>query len=224
VEVRRALEAAVQSPVRSPRRQDADNARLGRAEVGRHRSGMVQRAYLTRFNTAFVCAERSPVLKKPEGPILFVARLMRANEDESAADTGVFGGELEDIMRTRYTVALSMIAGAALGGAAIQGLHAQAKPKAYQITELEIIDNAAWQEFVKAVRATQQSAGGRNLRTAGGKVVAFVGDPPKHVGLTEFDSLDQAVAYRNSPAFKELDPLRNKAIKIVRQFTVEAEN
>lgn len=34
----------------------------------------------------------------------------------------------EDKMKTQYTVALSMIAGAALGAAAIQGLHAQAKP------------------------------------------------------------------------------------------------
>ena len=127
-------------------------------------------------------------------------------------------------MKTRYTVVLSMIAGAALGGAAIQGLHAQAKPKAYQVTELEIIDDAAWQEFVKAVRASQQAASGRNLRTAKGKVVAFVGAPPKHVGITEFDSLDQAVAYRNSQGFKDLDPLRNKAIKIVRQYTVETEN
>ena len=58
----------------------------------------------------------------------------------------------------------------------------------------------------------------------GGKVVAFVGDPPKSVGITEFDSLDQAVAYRNSQAFKDLDPLRNKAIKITKQYTVEAEN
>ena len=125
---------------------------------------------------------------------------------------------------TRYTVALSMLAGAALGGAAIQGLHAQAKPKAYQVTELEIIDNAAWQEFVKAVRASQQAASGRNLRTATGKVVAFVGDPPKHVAITEFDNLEQATTYRNSQAFKDLDPLRNKAIKTVRQYTVEAEN
>jgi uncharacterized protein (DUF1330 family) len=127
-------------------------------------------------------------------------------------------------MKTWYTVALSMVAGAALGGAAIQGLYAQGKPKAYQVTELEIIDEAAWQEFVKAVRATQQTAGGRNLRTAKGKVVAFVGTPPKNVGITEFDSLDQAVTYRNSQAFKDLDPLRNKAIKTVRQYTVEAEN
>jgi len=47
-------------------------------------------------------------------------------------------------MKTRYTVALSMIAGAALGGAAIQGLHAQAKPLAYVITEVEILDQAAF--------------------------------------------------------------------------------
>jgi uncharacterized protein (DUF1330 family) len=127
-------------------------------------------------------------------------------------------------MKTPYTVVLSMIAGAALGGAAIQGLHAQAKPKAYQVTELEIIDEAAWQDFVKAVRASQQAASGRNLRTARGKVVTFVGAPPTNVGITEFDSLDQAVAYRNSQAFKDLDPQRNKAIKIVRQYTVEVEN
>jgi hypothetical protein len=76
----------------------------------------------------------------------------------------------------------------------------------------------------EAVRASQQAASGRNLRTAMGKVVTYVGDPPKHVGITEFDGLDQAVAYRNSQAFKDLDPLRNKAIKIVRQYTVEAEN
>ena len=50
------------------------------------------------------------------------------------------------------------------------------------------------------------------------------GRPPKSVGITEFDSLDQAVAYRNSQAFKDLDPLRNKAIKIIKQYTVEAEN
>jgi uncharacterized protein (DUF1330 family) len=127
-------------------------------------------------------------------------------------------------MNPNSKLMLALIVGAAIGAAAVQGLHAQAKPKAYQVTELEIIDDAAWKEFVQAVRATQQTAGGRNLRTAGGKVVPLVGPPPKNVGITEFDSLDQAMAYRNSQAFKDLDPLRNKAIKIVRQYTLEAEN
>jgi uncharacterized protein (DUF1330 family) len=127
-------------------------------------------------------------------------------------------------MNPKSKLALALVVGAAVGAAAVQGLHAQAKPKAYQVTELEIIDAESWKTFVQAVRATQQQASGRNLRTAGGKIVAFVGDPPKNVGITEFDSLDQAVAYRNSPAFKDLDPLRNKAIKIIRQYTIEAEN
>ena len=41
-------------------------------------------------------------------------------------------------MKTRYTVALSMIAGAALGAAAIQGLHAQAKPPVYAVAEITV--------------------------------------------------------------------------------------
>jgi uncharacterized protein (DUF1330 family) len=127
-------------------------------------------------------------------------------------------------MNSKYKIAVSVLAGAALGAGAVHGLHAQVKPKAYQVTELEIIDAAAYKTFVQAVRAAQQQASGRNFRTAGGKIVAFVGDPPKNVGITEFDSLEQAVAYRNSQAFKDLDPLRNKAIKIVRQYSVEAEN
>ena len=127
-------------------------------------------------------------------------------------------------MNSKYKIVLAVVGGAALGAATVHGLHAQAKPKAYQVTELEVIDAEANKAFTQAVRASQQQASGRNLRTAYGKVVAFVGDPPKHVGITEFDSLVQAVAYRNSQAFKDLDPLRNKAIKIVRQYAVEAEN
>ena len=127
-------------------------------------------------------------------------------------------------MNPKYQIAVAIAAGAALGAAAVQGLHAQAKPKAYMVTELQVIDPEANKAFVQAVRAAQQAASGRNLRTAGGKVVGFVGEAPKNVGITEFDSLDQAVAYRNSQAFKDLDPMRNKAIKIIRQYTVEAEN
>jgi uncharacterized protein (DUF1330 family) len=127
-------------------------------------------------------------------------------------------------MNPKWKLASALVVGVAAGAAAVQGLHAQAKPKAYQVTELEIIDDAAWKSFAQAARASQQQAAGRNLHTAMGKVVAFVGEPPKHVSITEFDSLDQAVAYRNSQDFKDLEPLRNKAIEILRQYTVEAEN
>jgi hypothetical protein len=38
-------------------------------------------------------------------------------------------------MKIRYVVALSLLTGVAIGGAAIQGLHAQAKPPVYFIGE-----------------------------------------------------------------------------------------
>ena len=40
-------------------------------------------------------------------------------------------------MKTKYTVALSMLAGAMLGAAAIQGLHAQTKPPIYYVAEID---------------------------------------------------------------------------------------
>jgi len=47
------------------------------------------------------------------------------------------------MMKTRYTVVLSMIAGAALGSAAIQALHAQGKPPVYLVTEIDVAAIAA---------------------------------------------------------------------------------
>jgi len=46
-------------------------------------------------------------------------------------------------MNARYKIVLAIVAGAALGAAAVQGLHAQAKPKAYSVTETETLDAAA---------------------------------------------------------------------------------
>ena len=108
-------------------------------------------------------------------------------------------------MKTRYTVVLSMIAGAALGGAAIQGLHAQAKPPAYVITHTEVIDQAAFNEFSSKVPATMQAFGGKFL-VRGGKVTPLEGDAPKRVIVTAFDSVEKAQAWRNSAGGKTSSP------------------
>src|SRR5262245_14626434 len=76
------------------------------------------------------------------------------------SDAGVRRAIERAIMKTRYTVALSMIAGAALGGAAIQGLHAQAKPKAYLVTESEVIDRPSVPPYDPALASAMQAAGG----------------------------------------------------------------
>ena len=127
-------------------------------------------------------------------------------------------------MNSKLKIALATVVGVALGAAGMQGLQAQAKPKAYQVTDLDVIDAAALKIFGPLVTNAQKAAGGRNLRTVNGKVVAFGGDAPKHIAITEWDSLDQAVAFLNGKAEKDLSPQRDKAIKIIRQYVVEAAN
>ena len=41
-------------------------------------------------------------------------------------------------MKMRYTVTLSILAGVAVGAAAVQALHAQAKPAAYVVAEIDV--------------------------------------------------------------------------------------
>jgi uncharacterized protein (DUF1330 family) len=60
--------------------------------------------------------------------------------------------------------------------------------------------------------------------TAQGRVVQIEGSsPPKSVGIVEWDSVDDAVAFYKSKAWTDLAPQRDKAIKIVRRFAVEVE-
>ena len=81
----------------------------------------------------------------------------------------------------RYTVALAMFAGIAIGATAIQGLHAQVKPKVYSVTEIEVLDQAALATYAPLVNSTIKAAGARNFNTGGGKMTAFTGEPPKRV-------------------------------------------
>ena len=127
-------------------------------------------------------------------------------------------------MSSNYKLVFGVVVGAALGAAAIQGLHAQAKPKAYIVSELEILDATAKPPIVPLVQAAQQAAGGRNLRTGGGRIVAFEGAAPKRVAITEWDSLEQAEAFYKSKAWNDLAPQRDKALKTIRRYAVEAMN
>ena len=124
-------------------------------------------------------------------------------------------------MYSSYKLALAVIAGAAIGAAAVEGLHAQAKPKAYIVTETEVIDAAALADYRPQAQAAIRAAGGRSLAPATEKAVAVVGAPPKRVGVSEWENMEKAQAWRNSEGWKALSPQRDKALKAVRVFIVE---
>jgi uncharacterized protein (DUF1330 family) len=127
-------------------------------------------------------------------------------------------------MNTNFKVALAVVAGAALGATAMQGLHAQAKLKAYSVAEVETLDPAGQMAYIPAVRKEIDSAHGHSLRTIGGRVVSIEGaPPPQHVALVEWDSVDDAVAFYKSKAWKDFAPQRDKAQKTIRRYVVEVE-
>jgi uncharacterized protein (DUF1330 family) len=116
-----------------------------------------------------------------------------------------------------------MIAGAALGGAAIQGLHAQAKLKAYSVSELDVFNAEAQKAYVVGARKAIEGAHGRSLRTLGRVEHIEGAAAPKNVAIVEWDSLDDAVAFYKSKAWTDMQPERDKAYKVIRRYAVEVE-
>src|SRR5262249_49430697 len=104
-----------------------------------------------------------------------------------------------------------------------QGLQAQAKPKAYTVSEAETLDAAAAAAFTPALEAAQSAAGGHTLHTRGGRGVTLDGPAaPKRGAISEWDSMEQAQAFYKSKAWNDLAPQRDKAVKTTRRYAVEA--
>ena len=124
-------------------------------------------------------------------------------------------------MKTKYTVAFTMLVGFGLGAVAVQGLHAQAKPPVYQITEIDVLNQDAYlRDYAPKAQAAIRAAGGKFL-AAGGQITTIEGEPPKvRVVIQQWESVEKIQAYRNSAAFKDLLPLRDRLAKF-RSFTVE---
>ena len=127
-------------------------------------------------------------------------------------------------MNTKSKIVLAVVAGAALGAAATQGLHAQAKLKAYSVSELDIIDVKAQEAYLPGARKAIADAHGRSMGTLNGKVFHIEGAPaPMKVAMTEWDSADAAKAFFQSKTWKDLAPEGEKTAKTVRRYIIEVE-
>src|SRR5476649_776906 len=116
-------------------------------------------------------------------------------------------------MKSKFKLAIALVAGAAIGAAAIEGLHAQSTPKAYVVTEIEVINQEAQNAYLPKVGAVIKSTGGAYL-ARGGKIVALEGgDAPKRLTIVVYDSLEKAQASRASPAWAALKAERDMALK-----------
>jgi uncharacterized protein (DUF1330 family) len=123
-------------------------------------------------------------------------------------------------MNRHIGLGLAMIAGAALGAAAVQGLHAQAKPPIYLVTEIDVPNlDAYMKEYAPLAQKGIKESGGRFV--AAGPAKAVEGEPSKtRVTVQQWESPEKLQAWRDSAEFKRTREIGNKLAKF-RSFYVE---
>ena len=124
-------------------------------------------------------------------------------------------------MKSNYKVTVAMLAGVALGALVVQGLHAQAKPPIYVVTEIDASNLDAYlKEYVPLAQAALKAGGGRIL-AAHENITAIEGTPPKsRVTILQWESAEQYNAYRKSTAFVVARKIGEQYAKF-RTFAIE---
>ena len=128
-------------------------------------------------------------------------------------------------MKTYTTVMLAALAGATIGGLAVQGLHAQTKlPTAYYIAEIDVTNEDVYnKQWIPKVDETVKAAGGVYL-VRSTNVERIEGTAPKRLLVSKWEDIDKLTAWRESQAYMKTLPLLDKAAKSVRSYAVEGLN
>jgi uncharacterized protein (DUF1330 family) len=109
-------------------------------------------------------------------------------------------------MNRPIALGLTLLAGVVTGAAAIQGLHAQAKPPAYVLVDVAVSNEDGYQKAFKEYGdkiAKVITDGGGKFLVRGGKMVAIEGAPARRLVIVAFENLDKAQATFTSAAYKE---------------------
>jgi uncharacterized protein (DUF1330 family) len=125
-------------------------------------------------------------------------------------------------MHIYYVVAIAVMVGIAVGAGAATGLKAQATPKAYIVTEVDVTGNmdVFLRDYAAHVQPTVDRFGGRYL-VRGGRSIGIEGDPPKgRIVISVFDSFEKARAWRDSPEYKDIAAVREREARS-RMYIVE---
>ena len=105
-------------------------------------------------------------------------------------------------MKAPWTVALSMLVGIALGAAAMQTLHAQAKLPVYMIAINEVSNQEGYtKEYVPPAQKSVKDHGG--VYVAAGPGTQVTGHLPNGpVVILRWESMEALQSWRNSPEFQ----------------------
>jgi uncharacterized protein (DUF1330 family) len=130
-------------------------------------------------------------------------------------------------MKSYAVATVALIAGCGVGAAAVQRVHAQARPPIYYIVEMDTADPEAYaREFAPQAQAIITAAGGRfvaigGVGATGAKdLTPIEGAPPKRVVVMTWDNMDQIHAWWDNPGYAALRKIVNRYTTF-RSFAVE---
>jgi len=120
-------------------------------------------------------------------------------------------------MNSKTKILLAVLGGVVIGAFGVGLAWATAKPPAYMVVEYEITDDAGFEEFIKGDAKIHSP---RVFLACHAKGVSLSGEPPKWIGILQFPSIEDALAFDLSPEFSALKPIRDKSTKW-RSFVVK---
>jgi len=108
-----------------------------------------------------------------------------------------------------------------LGVAGARAIHARDVKvlPGYVVAEVEVTDPATFQKYAEKTPGTITASGGHYI-IRGGKSMSIEGEPPKRFVVIQFDSVEKAKAWEDSPAYDAIKPIRHSSAKS-RVFIIE---
>lgn len=116
-------------------------------------------------------------------------------------------------MKARTSIALAIVAGFGLGGVTVHTLHAQAKPPAFTVVEIDVSNVEGYtKEYVPIAQKLLREKGAK-LLVGSNNVLALEGAPAKRLAVHQWESIEKAKAWQSSPEYKKNREIGNKYAK-----------
>jgi uncharacterized protein (DUF1330 family) len=124
-------------------------------------------------------------------------------------------------MKTNYKIMLAALVGALIGVGGATAIHARQMKMlpGYAIAEVDVTDAATFQKYAEKAPGTIAQYGGHYI-IRGGKFDSIEGDAPKRFVVIQFDSVEKAKAWEDSPEYSAIKPIRHSSAKS-RVFIIE---
>jgi uncharacterized protein (DUF1330 family) len=125
-------------------------------------------------------------------------------------------------MTSYLKITLAIACGLLVGGGAVQLLHAQSKPPAFVVAEVDVKDRDGFeQNFLKATRKDIAEHGGKYLAGGYNKTMSLVGsEPANRVVILQFPNMDAVKKWQDEGAMDMENTIGSKYAKF-RIFAVE---